>query len=63
MKGTIKRVFLDKDHGFITADGVDYFFHKSALQNVKIEELRFGQEVTFEDSEGLKGPRAENVTV
>lgn len=62
MKGQIKRLLAEKNCGFIRADnGVDYFFHKSALKNAKFEELGEGQEVTFEDAEGTKGPRAEDV--
>lgn len=64
MNGTIKTLLKDKKCGFITGeDGKDYFFHASALKNVDYESLERGTEVTFEDAEGAKGPRAEDVYV
>lgn len=61
--GTIKRL-TDKGFGFIAAaDGTEYFFHQSALQGVRYDELREGQRVTFSVGQGPKGPRAENVRV
>ena len=61
-EGTIKRL-TDKGFGFIdTGNGKDLFFHMSGLVNVTYEELREGQRVTFQEGEGPKGPRAENVT-
>ena len=33
----------------------------SAVQGVRFEELREGQKVAFEEGQGPKGPRAENV--
>ncbi len=60
-EGTIKRL-TDKGFGFIdTGDGKDIFFHMSSLEDVTYEELREGQPVTFNEGEGPKGPRAENV--
>ena len=63
MIGTIKRLYLDKNYGFIRSGNKDYFFHGSALKNIKIDDLEEGQEVTFEDNEGSKGPRAEDIFV
>jgi cold shock protein len=61
MSGTIKRL-TDKGFGFIaTSDGNEYFFHQSACSGVRFDELREGQQVTFEQGQGPKGPRAENV--
>jgi CspA family cold shock protein len=61
--GTIKRL-TDKGFGFIAAgDGTEYFFHQSACQGVRYDELREGQRVSFTVSQGPKGPRAENVKV
>ena len=60
-EGTIKRL-TDKGFGFIdTGSGKDVFFHMSALDGVRYDDLREGQAVTFEEGEGPKGPRAENV--
>jgi CspA family cold shock protein len=64
MIGTIKTLVGDKGYGFIKdADGKEYFFHASALKNVEFKALEVGREVTFEDSEGTKGPRAEDIYV
>jgi CspA family cold shock protein len=61
MNGTIKRL-TDKGFGFIAAsDGSEYFFHQSAVQSVRFDDLREGQSVTFTAGQGPKGPRAENV--
>lgn len=63
MIGTIART-NHESYGFIKSeDGVDYFFHKSALRNCKMEDLEQGRGVTFEAAEGDKGPRAEDVHV
>jgi CspA family cold shock protein len=62
MTGTIKRLVSDKGFGFVAAgEGSEYFFHQSACNGVQFDDLREGQEVTFETGEGPKGPRAENV--
>lgn len=61
LNGTIKRL-TTKGFGFIAAsDGHEYFFHSSACSEARFEDLREGQAVTFERSEGPKGPRGENV--
>jgi CspA family cold shock protein len=60
-EGTIKRL-TDKGFGFIdTGSGNDVFFHMSALDGVRFEDLTEGQRVTFTEGRGPKGPRAENV--
>jgi len=62
-EGTIKRV-MDKGFGFIEdGTGKDMFFHSSALEDVRFEELREGQQVSYNVGQGPKGPRAENVRV
>lgn len=64
MNGTIKRIKKAEGFGFIRdAEGAEYFFHRSALQNAKFEGLSEGQEVTFEEGSGPKGLRAEEVFV
>lgn len=64
MTGVIKTLLSDKKCGFIKGqDGKDYFFHQSGLKNCGYEELARGREVTFEDAEGTKGPRAEDIYV
>jgi CspA family cold shock protein len=60
-EGTIKRL-TDKGFGFIeTASGKDLFFHMSACEGVRFEDLQPGQKVGFDEGQGPKGPRAENV--
>lgn len=60
-EGTIKRL-TDKGFGFIeTGTGQDLFFHMSAVQGVRFEDLKQGQRVSFTEGQGPKGPRAEDV--
>jgi CspA family cold shock protein len=60
-EGTIKRL-TDKGFGFIeTGSGKDLFFHMSAVEGVRFEDLKQGQRVSFVEGMGPKGPRAENV--
>jgi cold shock protein len=62
-EGTIKKI-MDKGFGFIsTGAAKDLFFHSSAVQGARFEELREGQKVSFSEGRGPKGPCAENVTV
>ena len=62
VSGTIKRIVSDKGFGFVAAsDGQEYFFHNSAVQGTRFDQLREGQAVTFEKGQGPKGPRAENL--
>ena len=60
--GTIKRLVFGKGFGFVSSgDGPEYFFHQSACNGVEFDDLQEGQAVTFDEGEGPKGPRAENV--
>ena len=57
---------LGKGFGFIKARGMEYFFHRSALDRlsgVSYDDLRQGQRVSFVPTEGEKGLRAEEVQV
>lgn len=61
--GTIKRLIYDKGFGFVAdGSGNEFFFHQSAVQGARFDELREGQQVTFKSGQGPKGPRAEQVT-
>ena len=60
-QGTIKKLVADKGFGFIASDGPDLFFHSSAVEGVRFEELQEGQTVEYTEGEGPKGPRAESV--
>lgn len=60
-EGTIKKL-TDKGYGFIkTAGTKDLFFHSSSVQGVTFEELHEGQDVSYTEGRGPKGPCAENV--
>ncbi len=60
-EGTIKKL-TDKGFGFISTGGAkDLFFHAKSLQGVQFHELHEGQQVTFSEAQGPKGPCAENV--
>ena len=58
-KGTIARL-MDKGYGFIKVEGQekDLFFHSNELVDVQYNDLREGDEVTFEVASGPKGPNA-----
>ena len=62
-KGTIARL-TDRGFGFIARDGEekDLFFHSNDLQDVQFNDLREGDEVSFEVVEGQKGLNATSVT-
>lgn len=63
MKGTIKTL-TQKGFGFISREGEtkDLFFHSKELNGVTFDELKVGDVVTFEITQGEKGPAATNVS-
>ncbi len=63
MTGTIKTLVSDKGFGFIAAEGMakDLFFHTNSLVGISFDELREGDNVSFETEEGPKGLNAVNV--
>jgi CspA family cold shock protein len=63
MQGTIKTL-TGKGFGFIAREGEvkDLFFHSKELKGVTFDELKVGDTVTFEVTEGEKGPAATNVS-
>lgn len=65
MKGTIKKLVLDKPYGFISVEGQpgDIFFHKDKVVGVEFETLKEGDEVTFETETSMKnGEEMTNAT-
>ena len=62
-KGTIKTV-TDRGFGFISREGEtkDLFFHSKDLNGVAFDDLKVGDNVTFEVVQGEKGPAAQNVS-
>jgi CspA family cold shock protein len=62
IKGTVKWFSDSKGYGFIAREGgPDVFVHYSAIQGDGFKTLREGQEVEFELTEDVKGPKAANV--
>jgi len=60
-QGTIKKVLADKGFGFIEGGKGDLFFHHSEVDGTTIESLQVGQQVSYDEGRGPKGPRAERV--
>ena len=63
-QGKVKWFNEAKGFGFIVPNdgGKDLFVHYSAIQDNGFKTLREGQEVSFELTDGPKGPQAINVT-
>lgn len=63
MTGTIKTL-TDRGFGFIGRDGgeKDLFFHSKDLVGVTFDELKVGDALNFEVTDGPKGPNAVNVS-
>ena len=61
--GTVKWFNAEKGYGFISQEsGDDVFVHFSALDMDGFKELKDGERVEFEVTEGEKGPQAANVS-
>ncbi|WP_306326011.1 cold-shock protein [Streptomyces venezuelae] len=61
--GTVKWFNSEKGFGFIAQDGggPDVFAHYSNIQGNGYRELTEGEAVTFDITQGQKGPQAENI--
>ncbi len=61
--GTVKWFNAEKGFGFIEQDGggADVFAHYSNINAQGFRELQEGQKVTFDVTQGQKGPQAENI--
>jgi len=61
-QGKIARL-TDRGFGFISRDGEekDVFFHANELKGVEFNDLKEGDDVTFEVAEGPKGVNAVNI--
>lgn len=63
VNGTVKWFNDAKGFGFIEREGEsDVFVHYRAINGDGRKTLHDGQQVTFEITDGEKGPQAENVT-
>jgi len=62
--GTVKWFNAEKGFGFIEQEGggPDVFAHYSNIASHGFRELREGQKVRFDVTQGQKGPQAENIT-
>ncbi len=62
--GKVKWFNDSKGFGFISSeDGTDLFVHFSNITGNGFKTLKEGQDVTYTEGEGRKGPQAENVEV
>jgi len=64
-QGTVKWFNTEKGYGFIARENGkgDVFVHYTAINGSGFRNLEEGQVVTFEVTQGQKGPQASNVTV
>ncbi|UGT40435.1 cold shock domain-containing protein [Nocardia yamanashiensis] len=59
VQGTVKWFNAEKGYGFIAReDGPDVFVHYSEIEGNGYRQLEEGQSVSFEITEGKKGPQA-----
>ncbi len=64
VNGVVKWFNDEKGFGFIEREGgPDVFVHFRAINGTGRRSLTEGQKVTFEVTQGQKGPQAENVTL
>lgn len=64
LKGKVKWFDTKKGFGFITTDeGEDVFVHYTSITSEGFKDLKEGQEVTFEITEGKRGPQASGVEI
>ena len=63
MQGKVKWFNESKGYGFITPEdgGKDLFVHISEIEGEGYKTLQEGDEVSFEEGQGQKGPQATNV--
>ncbi len=64
-QGTVKWFSEEKGYGFISPDdgGEDLFVHYSGIDGDGFRSLDEGTKVTYEATQGRKGPQAENVSI
>jgi CspA family cold shock protein len=61
-EGTVKWFNDGKGFGFIEQEsGPDVFVHFSEIQDEGFKTLEEGQKVSFDETQGQKGPQASNV--
>ncbi|MCE0761727.1 cold-shock protein [Pseudonocardia kujensis] len=65
IRGTVKWFNAEKGFGFIAPDdgGADVFVHYSAIDSSGFRELTENQAVSYEVTQGAKGPQASTVLI
>jgi CspA family cold shock protein len=64
MEGKVKWFNSEKGYGFIESDeGGDVFVHFTAIQKEGYKSLEEGQRVSFDVTQGNRGPQAANVVL
>jgi cold shock CspA family protein len=63
MSGVVTRILADKKYGFVTCDGLDFFFHSSEVRKPNFKELRAGDIVEFEKLDTTSGLAAADVRI
>ncbi|MEH6576143.1 MAG: cold shock domain-containing protein [Amphritea sp.] len=64
LSGVVKWFNDENGYGFIEREGgADVFVHFRAIHGTGRRSLTEGQQVTFEVTQGQKGPQAESVTI
>lgn len=61
MTGTITYINKDAGYGFIQAEGKNYFFHASDVEDYSFDNLKKGDELMFAPDENERGLIAKNV--
>ncbi|MEV1291960.1 cold-shock protein [Pseudonocardia sp. NPDC049635] len=64
-RGTVKWFNAEKGFGFIAPEdgGADVFVHYSAIESSGFRELTENQKVSYEVTQGAKGPQASSVVI
>jgi CspA family cold shock protein len=62
--GEVVKVLAERGFGFLRGeDEQDYYFDESALEAGLFRRIRPGTRVTFEVAQGMRGPRAANISL
>lgn len=61
MIGTVSSVVPERGFAFAKTAGVAYFIHRTACAGFRLDDLRIGDLVQFDEQPSDRGPRATNV--